>query len=160
PDGDRLVVYDSVPRGWQPGSRVVLLVHGLGGSHRSWHIQRLARRFLHRGCRVVRMDLRGTGGGIQLARRAYHGRCFHDVHTAVTEVTAWCPTSPLILVGVSLGGNIVLKLAGEIDAYPVPNLECVAALAPPVDLARCITLLSRPSCRLYERHFLKGLVQE
>src|SRR5262245_31472343 len=72
PDGDRLVLHDSVPPGWAPGGRVALVLHGLGGCHGSPHVARMARRLLHAGLRVVRLDLRGAGRGAALARRAYH----------------------------------------------------------------------------------------
>jgi predicted alpha/beta-fold hydrolase len=160
PDGDRLVLHDSLPAGWLPGGCIALLVHGLGGSHRSGHLQRLAARLLRRGLRVVRLDLRGCGRGLALARRAYHGGCSDDVRAAAAEVHTWSPRSPLLLAGVSLGGNIVLKLAGEARARPVPGLARVAALAPPIDMERCAELLAGPRNRLYERHFVRQLVNQ
>jgi predicted alpha/beta-fold hydrolase len=160
PDGDRLVLYDNVPTGWQTGGRIALLVHGLGGSHQSHHLQRLARRLLRHGLRVVRMDLRGAARGLPLARRAYHGGCSADVRAAVLEILRGSPSSPLVLIGSSLGGNIVLKLAGEVDEHPVPGLEGVAALAPPIDLERSVALLGLPSNRLYERYFLRDLLRD
>jgi predicted alpha/beta-fold hydrolase len=159
-DGDRLVLHDSVPANWRPGGRIALLVHGLGGSHRSRHLRTLARLLLPNGIRVVRIDLRGTGKGLPLARYAYHGGCSDDIRAAAAAIQAWSPTSPLTLIGISLGGNIVLKLAGETQQYPVPNLESVAALAPPVDLTRCSVLLTHPLNRLYELHFLGILMEE
>jgi uncharacterized protein len=159
-DGDRLALHDSTPKGWRPGDRIALLVHGLGGSHRSRHLCSLARLLLPRGLRVVRMDLRGSGRGLPLARRAYHGGCSDDLRAAAAAIQAWSPSSPLILIGVSLGGNIVLKLAGETGEYPVPTLERVVALAPPVDLPLCCERLARPRCRLYEKHFLRELIQQ
>ena len=152
-DGDRLVLHDSVPKGWRSGDRIALLVHGLGGSHRSRHLCSLARLLLPRGLRVVRMDLRGTGRGLPLARHGYHGGCSDDVRAATAAIQGWSPSSPLILIGVSLGGNIALKLAGEMGEHPVPSLERVAALAPPINLELCSDRLAQPRCRLYERHF-------
>jgi len=159
-DGDRLVLHDSVPKGWKPGDRIALLVHGLGGSHRSRHLCSLARMLLPRGLRVVRMDLRGTGRGLPLARNGYHGGCSDDVRAATAAIQGWSPSSPLILIGVSLGGNIALKLAGEMDEHPVPSLERVAALAPPIDLMLCSDRLAQPRCRLYERHFLRDVIDQ
>jgi predicted alpha/beta-fold hydrolase len=159
-DGDRLMLHDTVPPGWQPGQRVALLVHGLGGSHRSSHLQRLAVRFLQHGMRVVRMDLRGCGRGMPLARKSYHGGCSDDLRAAAFEIHRWSPTSPLVLAGISLGGNIVLKLAGEAATDPVPKLEQVVAIAPPIDMPGCARLLAQPRNRLYERHFLFTLVSQ
>lgn len=160
PDGDQLVLHDSVPDAWQPGARTALLVHGLGGSHRSGYMNRVARQLLARGLRVVRMDLRGCGSGMALARRPYHGGCSDDVRAAARAIAAWSPTSPLVLIGFSLGGNIVLKLAGEAAADPLPNLERVAAISPPVDLTRCAALLALPRNRFYERYYVRGLLRQ
>src|SRR4051794_38190939 len=110
PDGDSLVVHDSIPPQWQVGECIVLLVHGVGGCHRSGYMARLARKFLRHGYRALRMDLRGAGAGSSLARRIYHGGCSDDVRAVAEAVEDWAPGSPLILVGMSLGGNIVLKL--------------------------------------------------
>jgi uncharacterized protein len=159
-DGDQMAFHENSAPSWQPGDRIALLVHGLGGSHRSRHIQRIARLLLPHGWRVIRLDLRGCGNGLPLARHCYHGGCSDDVRAVAAEIARMHPTSPLTVIGVSLGGNIVLKMAGEVNEHPVPNLERVAALAPPIDLMSCAAMLARPQCRLYERHFLKDLIAE
>jgi predicted alpha/beta-fold hydrolase len=106
------------------------------------------------------MDLRGTGAGLALARGCYNAGRSEDVRAALAEVHRWSPDSPLLLLGVSLGGNISLKLAGELPVFPVPGLRRVAALGPPIDLEHCSRLLARPSNRLYEHSFLNLLVAE
>jgi predicted alpha/beta-fold hydrolase len=63
-------------------------------------------------------------------------------------------------MGVSLGGNIALKLAGETREHPVSGLARVGAMAPPIDLEACVALLRRPANRLYERLFLRDLIRE
>jgi predicted alpha/beta-fold hydrolase len=158
PDGDGLVLHDTVPAGWRPGDRVAVLVHGLGGSHASAHVQRVARRLVARRLRVVRMDLRGAGKGLPLARHGYHAGRSDDVRAALDEVHRWSPASPLLLLGISLGGALVLKAAGEAAGRPVPGLVRVAAMAPPIDLARCAALLAQPRNRIYERNFVRDLV--
>ncbi len=159
-DGDQLVLHDSVPDGWRPGEPIAVLVHGLSGCHDSGHLRRLARRLLPRGVRVVRVDLRGCGDGLPLARRGYHAGCSDDVRAVLATVHAWSPSSPVLLVGISLGGNVVLKLAGETEAHPVPGLARVAALGPPIDLHRCAALMGHPRNRLYNLHFARDLVDQ
>jgi predicted alpha/beta-fold hydrolase len=159
-DGDRLVLHDSMPGLWRPAGRVALLVHGLGGSHRSGQVQRLAGLLLARGWRAVRLDLRGAGRGASLARRTYNAGCSEDVRAAAAEVHRWTPASPLALIGLSLGGNIVLKLAGEAADRPVPGLERVAAVSPPVDLEACAARLALPRNRLYDRLFVRNLREQ
>jgi predicted alpha/beta-fold hydrolase len=160
PDGDRLVLHDSVPPRWQAGAPIALLVHGLGGSHSSGYMHRVARLLLRRGVRAVRMDLRGSGRGAALARRTYNGGCSEDVRAAALEVLDWSPSSPMLLLGFSLGGNIVLKFAGEAAAQPLPGLRRVAAVAPPIDLVHSARLISAPRNRLYELYFLRNLVRQ
>jgi predicted alpha/beta-fold hydrolase len=109
---------------------------------------------------VVRLDLRGAGMGISLARACYHGGRSDDVRAALAEMHRWSPASPLFVAGVSLGGNIALKLAGEAAGHPVPGLTAVAALGPPIDLERCAALLTRRSNRLYEAMFVRELLAE
>jgi predicted alpha/beta-fold hydrolase len=106
----------------------------------------------------VRLDLRGAGKGLPLARRSYHAGRSDDVRAALDEVHRWSPTSPVALVGISLGGNIALKLAGEAADHPAGFLERVAAVCPPIDMVRCSRLLVSPRNRPYERNFLHGLM--
>lgn len=157
-DGDCLVVHDSVPPSWRAGDPIALLVHGLGGSHRSSYLRRLTVQLLPHGFRVLRMDLRGCGRGLPLARRPYHAGCSADVRAAAEAIQRETPQSPLILIGFSLGGNIVLKLAGEAAERPVPGLVRVAAVAPPIDLERCADLIAQPSNRFYDRFFVRELM--
>jgi predicted alpha/beta-fold hydrolase len=159
-DGDQLVLHDTTPPAWQRGDPVAVLVHGLGGSHQSGGIVRLARLLLRRGVRVVRLDLRGTGAGLRLARGSYNAGCSADVRAALEAVNRLTPDSPLWLAGISLGANVSLKLAGEAADRPVPGLAKVATIAPPVDLADCIRMIEQPWNRLYESHFLRDLVRE
>jgi predicted alpha/beta-fold hydrolase len=95
-----------------------------------------------------------------VARRAYHGGCSDDVRTALAAIHRSSPTSPLVLVGLSLGGNIVLKLAGEAAAQPAPSLERVAAVSPPIDFERCANLLALPRNRIYENHYVRNLMKQ
>jgi hypothetical protein len=159
-DGDELVLHDTRPTTWQPGEPIAVLVHGLGGNHRSGGIVRLARSLLPRAIRVVRLDLRGTGVGFPLARGCYNAGCSGDVRAVLAALHRTAPTSPIWLAGISLGGNVALKLAGEVAEHPVPNLDRVAAIAPPVDLAACLSLLNHPRNRLYEWHFVRELLVE
>jgi predicted alpha/beta-fold hydrolase len=79
------------------------------------------------------------------------------VRAVLDELHAEIPQSSLQLVGFSLGGNIVLKLAGELGNTVAASLRQVIAVCPPADLAACARLLAQPSNRLYERYFVRLL---
>ena len=159
-DGDAVVLHDTSPPQWRPGAPVVVLVHGLTGSAASPMMIRLAGVFQKSDLRTVRMDLRGAGKALPISRLTYHGGCSDDVRAALEEIHRQAPGSPLTLVGLSLGGNMVLKLAGEAADRPVPGLARVAALAPPIDLELCAARVGHPRNRFYETFFLRELIAD
>ena len=106
---------------------------------------------------MLRMDLRGVGAGEKLAQRTYHGGCSDDVRAVASFFRQENPNAPLILLGMSLGGNIVLKLAGEAATNPLTGLHAVAALAPPIDMVACAYMIAQPRNHLYEQYFVRHL---
>ena len=156
PDGDGIVLHDTGPATWHHGDPIVLMVHGLGSSHRAGYMIRLTKMLKAHGVRVALMDMRGIGAGTKLARRTYNAACSDDVRGAAEYLHRVAPHSPLYLAGFSLGGNIVLKLAGEAGQRPLPNLKGVAAVAPPIDLETCCVLLAQQ--QFYDRFFARDLM--
>ena len=159
-DGDTIALEVSTPRGWQPHDLTAVLLHGLCGCHRSPYMQRLARKLWRSGLRAVRMNLRGCGSGRGLARYPYHSGRSADVLAVLESLLQTTPQSPLTLIGFSLGGNIVLKLAGELSAAVPDNLQRVIAVCPPADLVACSRLLEQPANRFYNRYFTRLLCAE
>jgi uncharacterized protein len=154
PDGDTVVLHDDLPASWRPGDRVALLLHGLAGCHQSSYMLRIARKLVGRGVRAFRMDLRGCGAGEGLASRPYHAGRSEDALAAIKCLQTLCPGSLVTIVGFSLSGNTVLKLAGESpDVVPI-NVEKAAAVCPSLDLGLCARSLIGPCQKLYERHFV------
>jgi predicted alpha/beta-fold hydrolase len=158
PDGDHVVVHDCRPPVWQQGGAIAVLVHGLGGCHDSGYMRRVTQGLAKQGMRVFRMDLRGTGAGVAFARRFYSAACSEDVRAVVEHLTRRHPGSPVLVAGFSLGGGIVLKLAGEAGERPLRGLCAVAAVAPPLDLVRCWELMARQP--LYDAFFVRRLIQQ
>jgi predicted alpha/beta-fold hydrolase len=158
PDGDRLALQVSTPAGWREDGPTVVLVHGLCGSDSSTYMMRQATKLVRGGVRAVRLNLRGNGSGEGLARRPYHGGCSDDVRAALEDLRAAWPRSPMSLVGFSLGGNIVLKLAGELGAAGPDLLAQVVAVCPAIDLYACWRRIRQ--WPLYERRFVNLLRAE
>ena len=156
-DGDILALEVSTPQGWREDSPTVVMVHGLCGCSRSPYMVRLARKLVGRGVRAVRVNLRGCGPGRGLARGIYHSGRSGDVRQVIEDLRREDPESPLTLIGFSLGGNIALKLAGELGAAATGSLERVLAVCPPADLEACARLIHRPENRIYENHFVRIL---
>ncbi len=160
PGGDRLVLEVSTPAGWRAGDLTAVLVHGLCGCAQSGYLVRVARKLHRRGIRAVRVNLRGCGAGQGLAREPYHSGRSEDVLAVLEELRREGDASRIALVGFSLGGNIALKLAGELGEEAAPLLEQVIAVCPPVDLLASSRRISSPANRLFERMFLKLLRKE
>lgn len=159
-DGDQIVLHDDCPAVWQAGARIALLIHGLAGCHASSYMQRIAHKLNCRGVRTFRMNLRGCGTGLGLARLPYHSGRSDDAAAALRVISAICRGSPTTLIGFSLGGNISLKLLGESHADLPSNLDRAVAVCPPVDLKQCVDSLQRGVNRLYDRHFVRRLVEQ
>jgi uncharacterized protein len=157
-DGSRVLCHCS----WQPekvrsARLTVVLVHGLEGSSNSQYIQGLAARAWTAGCNVVRMNMRNCGDTDELTPTLYHSGLSGDVGAVVEHFAQLYDLSMVSLVGYSMGGNLVLKLAGEWgNRFP---LNSVGAVCPVIDLAAGSDALHEPWNRLYERHFLRGLIR-
>jgi predicted alpha/beta-fold hydrolase len=106
------------------------------------------------------MNLRGAGAGFGRARRFYHSGLTEDVRAVASWLARTAPGSPIALVGFSLGGNLVLKLAAEAAEAPLTGLDCVVAASPPLDLVACCRHIQRPENRVYDRNFVRLLVRE
>ena len=134
----------------------ILMLHGLEGSSNSGYLISLAHAALSRGYAASRMNLRGCGGTEHLAITSYHAGQTSDVLEVLRQRRAACDL-PAFLVGFSLGGNIALKLAGELGSSARDLLSGVCAISTPIDLAACADALTRPRNRLYQNRFVSRL---
>ena len=144
---------------WQPDPAACLtlvLVHGLEGSSDSRYIRGVAGRAWVAGCNVVRMNMRNCGGTEALTPTLYHSGLSGDVAAVVRHFAAGHALQRVALVGYSMGGNLVLKMAGEWGRQ-MP-LCAVAAVCPAIDLAAGSDALHEPANRIYEWKFLRGLM--
>ena len=135
----------------------VIIVHGLEGSSESQYMLGVTEKALAAGMNAIRYNQRNCGGTDALAPVLYHSGLSNDVAAVAREVIARDSVSRLALVGFSMGGNIVLKLAGEWGSAGPPEFRSVAAVCPAMDLAASADALHAPSNRLYEYYFLLQL---
>ena len=133
----------------------LLIVHGLEGSSTSPYVQRTAAQALEAGFHVVRLNIRNCGGTEHLGPTLYHSGLTTDVCSVAEQLTG----TNLFLVGYSMGGNMILKLAGEWAENPPPHVKAVCAVSPPIDLAACALRIAEPRNHIYETRFLRRLRQ-
>lgn len=158
PDHDQIALEVSRPEGWKQEDYTVLMLHGLCGSHKSHYLKRLGKRFYQMGMQVVRMNFRGCGSGRGLAKNIYHSGCSPDVAHVLKHLKHHFPKSKIILMGFSLGANVVLKLAGELKDEGPEYLDKVVAISPPADLLASARLFLKPQNQVYANYFLKILL--
>ena len=145
---------------WQPeraAAMTAVIVHGLEGSSESTYVIGTGNKAWAAGMNVVRMNLRNCGGTERLAPTLYHSGLSSDVGAVVNELIAKDGLTRVGIAGFSMGGNLVLKLAGEWGTAAPRPVKAFAAVCPGMDLAASATELHRPRNRIYEWRFLLSL---
>jgi predicted alpha/beta-fold hydrolase len=153
-DGDflDLVHFDATP-----DAPRILLLHGLEGTRRSHYVAGVFEQARARGWNATLLIFRGCGPELNRAKRFYHSGETSDLGRVVRRLTAAAPRRPLMLAGVSLGGNVVLKWLGENGDRLPPEIVAAAAVSVPFDLERGSRFLQRGFSKVYDRHFLRTL---
>ena len=142
---------------WQQDRRdalTIVIVHGLEGSSDSQYMLGVAEKGLAAGMNVIRMNQRNCGGTEALAPVLYHSGLSRDVAAVAQDLIAQDRISRLGLAGFSMGGNLVLKLAGEWGREGPPQFRAVVAVCPAMNLAASADALHSPGNRLYEYYFM------
>jgi len=135
----------------------VVIVHGLEGSSDSQYVVGTGSKAWAAGMNVVRMNMRNCGGTETLTPTLYHSGMSGDVASVLRSLVRQDKLECLAAVGYSMGGNLVLKLAGEYGNTFPPELRAVCAVSPAMDLAASADALHRWQNRIYEARFLRNL---
>ena len=145
---------------WQQNPRThptLVLLHGLEGSSESAYMLGTAEKAFVSGFNVIRLNQRNCGGTEKLTPTLYHSGLSGDIGAVLLELIKNDGLPEIFAAGFSMGGNLVLKMAGEFgDAVP-RELRAIVAIAPALDLAACADALAQPRNFLYNRHFVKSL---
>jgi len=136
----------------------LVLLHGLEGGIRSHYVANFFDEAAARGWGADLMLFRGCNGESNRARRFYHSGETTDLAFAIERLIAEDPERPLVLAGVSLGGNVLLKYLGERGDRVPAQVRAAAAMSVPFDLARGCRHISQGFSRVYERHFIRTLI--
>jgi predicted alpha/beta-fold hydrolase len=137
---------------------LVVLIHGLAGSEDSVYMRASARFWLRRGHAVLRLNLRGAGASRPTCRDQYHAGRTEDLRRALAVLDPALTAHGLVLIGFSLGANMLLKYLGE-EGAQAPCLAAVSVSAP-IDLAATSAAFHRPRNRLYQHYLLSHMKAE
>ena len=147
---------------WQSdrgGANTLIIVHGLEGSSDSGYMVGVTDKALAAGMNVVRVNQRNCGGTDHLAPTLYNSSLSGDVVAVARNVVERDKVSRFVLAGFSMGGNLVLKAAGEWGREAPPEFRAIAAVCPAMDLAVSADALHEPANRVYEEYFMLKLRQ-
>ena len=142
----------------EPREHPTLIVwHGIEGSSDSVYMLETAQKAFDAGFNVVRMNLRNCGNTDHLTDAIYHGGLTEDLKAVVDELIKHDGLKKLFLVGFSLGGNMVLKLAGEYSDSAPGEVVAAVAVSPSVDLNASANEICLRSNWIYHQDFVKRL---
>ena len=154
---------------WQPlakraTSPTAIILHGLEGSSHSQYVIGNANKLWRADCNVIRMNMRNCGPGkygdmLRLSPTLYHSGMSNDVDRVLRYFIETQGLESIALIGYSMGGNLVLKLAGDLGTSAPPQLRSVVGVSPAADLGACADALHEPHNRIYERKFVRGLLK-
>lgn len=134
----------------------ILLLHGLEGCAESHYMRGMAAKAYLAGFNVIRMNQRTCGGTDHLTPTLYNSGLSSDYRAITRELSQGDGLDRIWLVGYSMGGNLLLKAAGELGRSE-PALAGVVAVSPNIDPTQCVVALEEPRNWLYHSHFLSGL---
>ena len=156
PDGDFIDVDFSLSV-QTPDAPCLVLFHGLEGSSGSHYSQAFAHEAAHRGMAFCVPHFRGCSGELNRGPRAYHSGDFEEIGWVLQRLRQRSH-EPLHVVGVSLGGNALLRWAEEAGHSAAATARCVAAVSSPIDLAAGGHAIGQGFNRLvYTRLFLASM---
>ena len=157
PDDDEIEVHRlDAPAGRGPHAPRLVILHGLEGTIRSNYVHGTLAQARARGWAADVLIFRGCGE-MNRQRRMYHSGETSDVNLVVERLARDNPGQPLVVVGFSLGGNVLLKWLGEQGDALCPQVRAAAAVSVPFDLEGGARRIERGFSRVYTRHFLRTL---
>ena len=145
---------------WQPDRKqapTLLILHGLEGSSEAHYMRGLADKAFGRGFNVIRLNMRNCGGTEHLSRGLYHSGLTADPRAVIEELRDHDGLSVFAVAGYSMGGNVTMKLAGELGASELPEIRAFAAVSPVIELEACVQAIERRENRIYEWNFCRNL---
>jgi predicted alpha/beta-fold hydrolase len=157
-DGSGDVLVGALQRPGGHERSLAVLLHGLSGSQDSAYMIASARALLERGHPVLRLNLRGAGPSRALCRLQYHAGRTADLRDALAALDPKLMERGLLLIGYSLGANMLLKFLAEFaDGFPI---AAACAVSAPIDLAAACYRILEPRNRFYHWNLLRSMKRE
>jgi predicted alpha/beta-fold hydrolase len=135
----------------------IILLHGLEGSSEAAYMLSLAGKAFRAGFNAVRLNMRNCGGTEHLTPTLYNSGMTGDIGAVVRELIERDRLPRIFLAGVSMGGNMVLRYAGELKDGAPRELVGVCAISPAIDLAACAEAIAWRSNWIYQQSFVRSL---
>jgi predicted alpha/beta-fold hydrolase len=135
----------------------LVMWHGMEGSTASAYMVSTADKAFRAGFNVVRVNVRNCGGTEHLSPTLYHGGLTHDARSVIEELIETDHLPRLFVAGFSLGGNMILKLAGEYGNDPPKEVLGICAVSPSVDLRASTLHMNLRRNWIYQQDFLRRL---
>lgn len=145
---------------WQPDRHArptILALHGLEGSSSAHYMRGVADKAIRAGFNAVLLNQRNCGGTEHLGPGLYHSGLIEDAALVIRELARSDRIDRIVAAGYSLGGNLVLRLAGTESPHTLPQLKGVCAVSPVMELESCVRALERPSNVIYQWNFVRNL---
>lgn len=152
-DGD-FVDLDWIDKG---SKNLVILSHGLEGSTDRHYMKGMAKKFERENWDVLAWNCRSCSGEMNLKQRLYHHGEIADIEEVIHHALSIKDYEKLVLIGFSMGGNIVMKYLG-VNGKNIPDpIYKAIAISAPADLLSSVALLDSPKSGFYKKRFLKLL---
>jgi len=145
----------------EPRNRdTVIVLHGLEGSAESSHVQGISYKAFNRGFNVIRLNMRNCGGSMKHSSTLYNAGMYQDLHAVMEILHKDCGLKNFMLVGYSLGGNMILNAAALAQENSACRLKAVCAVSPSIDLSHAVKAIEKPHNRIYQDWFLRTLKEK
>ncbi|MCW8442899.1 hydrolase [Fluoribacter gormanii] len=154
PDGDFIDLAWKT-NGLGNNAPLIILLHGLGGNIKSAYVSTLFNAFNKSGYRAVLMNFRGASGEPNRLPRAYYGGDTADLAYFLNVLDVREPSTKKAVVGISLGGNILLKWLGEIGSQSL--IDAAVAVSVPFQLETVVQKINKGFSRVYQASLLERL---
>jgi len=139
-------------------SKLIVFIHGMESNSEDNCIRRSLNFLKENNFSILIINLRGCGGKLNRHfPRSYHSGLTQDLNTVLEHISSSYSYQEIYLIGLSIGGNIVLKYLGEKTSRINPKIKKAISISAPINLRSSADALAKPANQIYMRHLLDKL---